>query len=438
MPSSNESIQEGLGRGLLGRSSWWTALPFCLIPILLGAVEPVPPSLLTLEECVAQALKNNPDLQLALRKVEGVEAEYQEHRTKLLPRFLAQADYVRGGGPASEVLNFNQARLVVVQPLFTGGRLGSAAGQARARLASAKQDFGELRNDLIFEVKKAYCEVLQSRKAVEILRQGIQQLDVIQSLVVRRAQARSVIRLDLLKTEAQLLNQKQDLVEAEAALTLAENKFKAMLGWQALKPLQLEDIVPAPSVDLASLENYISQAEAKRLVYSKTRQDLAAAEMGLALARAQSRPELAVQGSYGYSGRQVSSMEKDWTGQVSAVLPLWSAGESRYKADQARSIVEQAKISVAGAKIHLREEVTEAYLGVRSAQARWISANKTLEAGEEGERVAEALYREGNISTVDLLKSQTDWTRAKLDHTKAQYDLFRSLAQLDWSIGVVL
>lgn len=406
--------------------------------MLLGAVEPVPPRPLTLDECVAQALQHNPDLQLALRKVEGVEAGYQEHRTKILPRFLAQAGYVRGGGPASEALNFNQARLVVVQPLFTGGRLGSAAGQVRARLASAKQDFGELRNEIIFNVKRAYYEVLQGREVVEILRQSVSRLENIQSLVSRRAQARSVIRLDFLKTEAQLLDQKQVLLEAETALTLAENKFNVMLGWEAREPLQLVDLATAPAVDLASLETYISQAESKRLVYLKAREDLTAAEMGFASVLAESRPELAFQGSYGYSGRQVSSMEKDWNGQVSAVLPLWSAGESTLKAEQAKSVVEQAKISMVTAKIRLREEVTEAYLSVKLDQAKSVSAKKALEAGEEGERVADVLYREGSISTVDLLRAQTDLTRAKMDHTKAQHDLFRSLAQLDWSTGIAL
>ncbi|MBL0059288.1 MAG: TolC family protein [Elusimicrobia bacterium] len=243
---------------------FWAVLPLGVVTVLADAEEPVSTGTLSLANSIACALENNPEIQMAIRGMEEAKSRFEERKTKNFPRLLAQADLERGSGPASDALNFNQARLSLIQPLYTGGRIRGEVNKNQALLGSARSEVQEIRNDIVSLVKRTYFEILATRQIVEVLREGIVQLEKDHALVENRLKARSVIPLDLLRTEAALSHQKQDLIEAQSAQRLAEIKFNRLLGRDPQESVQLEDPGPLPAGDLEPLEEYLHRAEVHR------------------------------------------------------------------------------------------------------------------------------------------------------------------------------
>ena len=276
-------------------------------------------------------MENNSDLQIALHQVEAAKAEYREKKTLFFPRLLGQADLVRGDGPASDALNFNQAKLSLIQPLFTSGHFRGEVRQTQALWALAQRNVEELQNAIACETKIVYAEVLQAREIVHVLQENVQRLESMEATVGQRVMTRSAIKLDLLKTAAQLQYQKNNLLDAQAGLRFCEIKFNRGLGRGAEEIVNLDKLGIVPDTDLKTLDFYLQLAQAHRSVSAIAQNEITVAEMEMALARAERGPQVFVQGNYGYSGRQFSNLEKDWSGQASAVLPLWSAGKSKHR-----------------------------------------------------------------------------------------------------------
>lgn len=136
---------------------------FCFSPAL--AQEP-----LSLEKSIALALKNNRLIHLAQKDVALAEAKIKEAKTVFLPQASLSSSYTRFDEtpPLATSDQTYEHQLGLSQFLFDGGRAWAVYGQAKANISLSKWQYEQEREELIFQAKKAYFELLIAQKLREL------------------------------------------------------------------------------------------------------------------------------------------------------------------------------------------------------------------------------------------------------------------------------
>jgi outer membrane protein TolC len=190
---------------------------------------------LSLEETIVAAYRNRAELEQQLVQREIAERNRRAALAQLGPQLTFQTSYGLNNtlesdpdSPAEEVgfLSEFQAALGVNMILFDGGAARAQARQAEANMAIAESSFANQRDQIRFNVERAYAE-LQSNN------------DNIQTTALAVQQAIEALRLARLRFQAGVGTQ-TDVLQAQTALTQARfNNLQAILDYnRALSSLQ--------------------------------------------------------------------------------------------------------------------------------------------------------------------------------------------------------
>ncbi|MBE9215940.1 TolC family protein [Plectonema cf. radiosum LEGE 06105] len=182
----------------------------------------------TLENSIVLAYQNRPELQQQLAQRNINEQQRRQALSQLGPQVSLVANYElldRFNDSAGLTDGYSIALRANLN-LFDGGASRAQAAQAKADIQIAETQFSQQRNQIRFEVERAYSE-LQSN------------LENVQTSEAALNQARESLRLARLRFQAGVGTQ-LEVIDAENALTQAEgNRINAILDYnRALANLQ--------------------------------------------------------------------------------------------------------------------------------------------------------------------------------------------------------
>ena len=103
---------------------------------------------------------------------------------------------------------------------------------------------------------------------------------------------------------------------------------------------------------------------------------------------------------------------------------------------QARSLVEQAKLSVAEAQLGVDVEVRRSISTYQQATELAEASKKVVEQAEEAVRLANARFAAGTATQLDVLTSQVDLTTARLNQLQAYYSYNVAVATVRRAMGL--
>ncbi len=226
-------------RALLAR----TLLVFFLSAPGVAAQAPAPtPQNVTLAEAVRMALEKNPTVQAADAYARSVQEGIGEAKAARLPRVDFSEGFTRGNNPVyvfgglltqrqftagdfalgflntPPPLDIFRTQFSAALPLYDAGQTGRRIKDAQLSAQSATQTRRRTRQEVIFNVVKAYTNELLSRENMRVAEAAVQtaQSDL------QRAQARQDQGLgvpsDLLSARVQLAQAQQDLLQAKSAV----------------------------------------------------------------------------------------------------------------------------------------------------------------------------------------------------------------------------
>lgn len=204
----------------------------------------------TLDESIAEALANNRALKAKKEKINQAMAEF-------LPKLSTSYVYTRldkpntmdisvpGIGNTSIELNKKdnyQWKGTITQPIFTGFALISSYELSKLGIARSEIEYELQKLDLILSVKEAYFNILETDKEVEVAVKAMQSLESHVDVARGFYNAGMIPVNDLLKSEVELANAKQELVNIRNASRLARCTFNTILSKLVDSPIDVEDI----------------------------------------------------------------------------------------------------------------------------------------------------------------------------------------------------
>ena len=319
----------------------------------------------------------------------------------------------------------------------------------KAATATKKQaiaQFQTVRDDTLLAVRLAYYDVLLAAQQITVNQASVELLQQELDDQQRRYAAGTVPKLNVLRAEVALANQRPALIQAQNSYRNAKNNLCNLLGYNLPRavwedvPLKLTDKLDAApyQVDLPSA---IQQALDRRTELTALRQTAELQRLGVITAKAGYKPTLQAFAGYTWINAQFTppvELDHSIDGYNVGAQLSWDIFDGMLT----RGKVIQAKANYDKSKTDLDDKGRQIELEVRTTYSDFLTARETLESqikvqeeAEEALREARARADAGTGTQLDVLDAQTSLTQARTTEVQALHDYDAARARLERAIG---
>lgn len=221
-------------------------------PVQLAPRDVTPLLGLSLDECLARAGTQRPEVAIVRETVAGATQGREAVAAEFLPRIYLlsgfgaiQGDNVLKGGAAGVGIHLSQ-------PLYHGGKHQGELRAADAEVREALEQASVLLNDITLEVTLAYRHVTTGRQRIELARPAVTQATENLRLVRTRYQNGNATPLDIVDAQTALTRAQQRLVGATYDYQIALARLDYVMGntpgclLEAGEPAKPSATLPAP------------------------------------------------------------------------------------------------------------------------------------------------------------------------------------------------
>ena len=432
----------------VNRLCWKLVIVAFALQVLFGVA--FAEEILTLERCIDLALANNQDLKIAQKRILESKGRKQETFGNFLPMLSASGSYTRlkesprmsvlfGGMEQTFELGPDYSystQLTLRQPLFAWWKIYHKDEQARLNYRRVDEEYKEVKNSLIFDVKRAFYNLLLARQFVVIAEEAVDVTDSHYKTTRALYKEGRVSDYDVSRAKVQLVNNQTRLIKAKNNLKLAREELSLLLDTKLEENWKVEGDFPREKREV-SLQDALGKALSER---SEIRQLMIQEKVGkvsIKLARAENRPNLDFLANYQYINPFYNREEwgETWNVILSLNFPLFSGLSDLGRVNQAKAGLEQVKILRNQVEERIKLEVRRAIFDMEEARERIEAQEENVELARKNLGIAEERYRQGLMSEIELRDAQLSLTQAETDYFQALYDYNVAGAFLDRAIG---
>jgi TolC family type I secretion outer membrane protein len=406
------------------------------------------PATLDLKTAIGFALDNNFTIRQArerIRQQAGVEIEV---RAREIPNVSASGNYTDNSKEISQFFpqtsNSWNIELQARQVLFAGGGVTASIKGARLTREAAEFELEGIVNQQLLAVRTQFYTVLLDKEKITVQEENVHLLEKQLQDAQSRFNAGSTSNFDVLRAQVALANGQPPLIQARNDFRIAVEQLRQVLGFASAGT----DVsrVPEFAGSLAVGDPLkIELAAALEAAHSKRPelQQLARAEragaQNIKAARAGSLPEFDLVGGYLWTRNPYAGVWNDnlhgWTAGVQAQWNIFDGRATAGRVAQARSQLEQAKLSLAETTLSVDVQVRQAYSSLVEAWELVQASTKTIDQAQEALRLANVRYGVGTATQLDVLTSQVALTEARINELQADYGYNVALATLRQAMG---
>lgn len=392
--------------------------------ILLYAILCLPAAAgaLGLDEYLAQVARHNPELAAARGQRALAEAE------ALTARAYPNPEVELGAGPWRSRIggaSGSATQVGITQPIDLPSVRAPRIGAADAGIAVAQAMEQAARLAIGYQARQAHAEWLRRGDDERGARENAALLAQIRDRVAARVAVGEAPRFELVRAEAEALAAQNALAAARLRVEEARGTMRRLAG-NAI-PAQFEPSAPAPVPGdqvppLASLQDDVLSSHPALKAFEAERER---ARRRLEQERALRGPQPALR-----LGDARDPETRATTMGIAVTVPLWNRREGP---------IAQAQAGIELAAAQLERERANLLRELDSAHARFSIAQRqvqTFEAGllksaEAALQVAEAAYRFGERSFLEVLDAQRTLRTVRADYNQSRFDRLSAWLDLE-------
>jgi outer membrane protein len=405
-------------------------------------------TVLSLEKVRYLALKNNRQYQTARKELDRSRGEIISARSGALPQLSFNSSYTRniekremllpgeifgGSGfikvPISQNNDFSFA-LSLTQPLYSGGKVGSALSIAKIYSKYSQEKVNEVEAEIVFGAEGLFYNAILAGSNLDVLKSADEQLTYNLSVVQKYFDQGMVSEYELLRARVEKLNLEPQLVAAESQVKLTRKRLKSFLGIRLDEDITLvSDYSDTTLGALPSLDSLVDMALSDRPEIKQAQLQKEGYKKAIRIAKGNwIYPNLSLNTTYSVSASsddfKLSNREvvKGWTASLMLNIPLFDGGRTIGEVRKAKTDYYQSILAEEQASDDIRLEVEQAYDNITMARRAMESQKETIAQAEEGMRIANLRYESGVGTQLEVLSAQTALTDARKNLSKAIYD----------------
>jgi outer membrane protein TolC len=441
--------------------------------MMLSAVSAVPAlaqsNPLTLEQCVAMALRSNLRIEAAAERLVEMDAAVGEAGTARMPRLSGQAAYTRlipqpttkvpigvdltapsaqAGFAPIRMQEFEAsgnsytAGLSLTQALYTGGRVTNAQKitEHNRRAAGWQQESAvrEIRRD----VTKAYYQALAVNKGIVALDSAIALMEVMLRDLESAVEVGMRGEHELLQARVQLANQRLARQQTVTSAQTAHIYLATLIGVPVNTPITLVDELHAPELFAAhNVPALQTRAREASTDLKALEEQVKIIETSLLITGAANIPTVAA--SANYSGRGMGGFggkhDFSWgnNGSLSLVLQwdIYDGGALKHKKSQGLSQKRQIELTIENLQANLDMLVKNNSALLHDAFASLETNQRNIEQARRSYEISYDKFREGMMLSSELLNAQNVTLQAEISYYTALSNFYAAQADLDYLVN---
>jgi len=324
---------------------------------------------------------------------------------------------------------------------------------ARAR-AAADQSVFALRGtilDLLLRTEIAYWNLAFARADHALISSSIELAETLLEENRERERLGLVTPLEVLQAETELINRREDLIQAERAIEDAQDELRRAMGGTSftdrIENEVLVERLPREAPVLRPLDTVVRQTVRFDADAGAQERAIEVERINALLARDDTRPDLDLVAGLEYLGRDSEEGRafrgaynrdgRDWSIGLELNFP-WGFREARARARQAERNLERAKLRLYDIKQEKALAARTSWRAVRAGIKRVEVTRKSLELNEETFEQERARYGSGIVAYRRVLEAQRDLDDARGNYLSAVIETIRAEVRLSRVDGSIL
>lgn len=411
---------------------------------------------LDLEETIQRALLTNPSVKIAESQRKEAKADYSAAKSARGISISLNHSTGRNGYADNtryftydnlgnrithydkSIGNTHSNSITASLPIFTGGELQGQIGQAKANYRSMLSAEEQAYNEMKETATTGYFNMLNATNMKALRQESVDRLQAHLDNVIAQYNVGIVARADVLRSEVELANAKQDYITASNEYDVAEATLNNIIGTPLNTTLKLKDSLQYVPYD-NDMAYCLAYSEQHRPELKQAEYGVDAAEAALVVARSGHMPKVYANASNNWGGNGSNwpgDDDENWSVGVTASINVFDSGVTWSKIHAAQEALVQAKESQRQIKDNVELEVRTDYLSMREAEKRITTAQVAVASAEEDYHIAVVRYQAGVGTNIDVMDAQEALTQAKTNYYQALYNYNTSKAALNTSMGV--
>src|SRR5437870_4647584 len=377
----------------------------------------------TIEQAVAVAQTQNPEIAIARKKVQGARGGWIEARSGYLPSLTSSGLYDKRQQQIETRLreeDYN-ARLSIEQNLYTGGAVNSQVAIAQLNIDKANYEIQEIANRVTMDVRIAFNELLLNRSKIRVREDSVRVLDEELKNQQEQLSAGIVSKLNVQRAEVALANERPELFNAQTELKNSYLRLAELFGTDLPPGRQAPPFEISGELQYrpnhADLNDCLARADTNRPVIKARQKDIEIEDRQYVLDRSATRPHVsAFSGFEVYSERDPAVGQEFNYGGIVGINATWNifdgfATKGRMQATRARR--EAAVQALAAARRSVASEVRSAFLDLEQADRVLETETENVQTADQTLESAKANFGAGLGTQLDVLQAASDvtWTR---------------------------
>lgn len=352
-------------------------------------------------------------------------------------RFSQQDFNIERLNDPSAITNYN-TRLSLIFPIFNAGTEWIEAQKVRLGMDMQKEGFEWKKQIVLFEVTKAYYEVVYAKARRDVLKKAIDTARKNFLIVEALFQEGMVVKSDYLSSMVNLSSLEQEMIIAENALKNSIYRLNHTMGLPVETVHEFPEGIEEDRFILPELDQLIKDALQRRPDYNQMRITQRLKEKDIMVSSMRFLPSLNIYASYDLNDRDpFGSRGESWLAMAIINMNIFSGFSDYAKMHEERADHERIKYLLQDYESMINLQIREAFLRVNSAKERINVARKAVVQAEEALRIIENRYRAGISGIVELLQAETRLKEHRLSEIKAIFDYNMSIAELKLMAGIM-
>lgn len=415
---------------------------------------------LSLESCIAAALKNNPNIKAEESEAKAATDEKDIAKSSRLPlvqikgtggRYLDDQRLIpaRSNGEAGVFSpDIGDIGLVLKIPLFSGGKIINSIKASELNESAFIYRLSRSKQELIFNVTSIYYTILGREKQLESLLFSLDVLKNDRKRINALIEVQKAARVDLLRMDVRLAKVEQAKVKVVNEINLAWRILYNLMGIRT----KCDNVCPKLKALLTPVPPIPDPANAFESAL-KNRPDLLAKQAQVQAqsyrvnaARGERLPQIQIEGSYGYRFASNASSQPDNTDTaedrgvigLNLEIPVFDGGRITSQINRDNHKYLAIKEELNGLSLQIQKEVESAMFSMQSALQRVNTQETAITQAKEALRIEQEKYALGKGTILDVLDAQNALLEIETEYYQALAEYHISIAQFRLATGEIL
>jgi len=409
-----------------------------LLSITLASAEEVT---LTLDEAVAIALRDNPDILISTQGVIKAKAQVKEAWSEILPSLNFSASRFITQNLRPKPYNTTQIYAGLQQMIFSSGRIMNTIKYREYGKEVQQALLDKTKLDKTLEVKKAFCTLILARDLARINKDIVDNMQQHLEFLEDRYKSGQASESDTLDVQASLSSVKKEYEISVNQAESSESLLKKLLNMEESVTIKPEGEFVYEEMEVV-YDKAILEAMSRRPEIKQYEAQIKANKKAVNVARAGGLPSIYATWDE-YSGdrflTETGGSTNKWKNyNVYGFVfswPVFDGFATKAKIEQAMVDLKEAELTRQKTARDIAFEVKTSYLSLKDAIFRIESSEADIRLYENNLSTVKDKFQDGITSSLDLSDANLRYQLALFNKEQALYDYIIAKSAFEKATG---